>query len=115
MGNIKEINIKNRAYYFFNDMINIKDFHSSLLKIKNHTKVSVFTIKKNNDYENINSVNSFYLMIGEVIEHIENNGNKYLIFDSVDENKEVLKKYKELWDGIKKKIENINDGESKYS
>ena len=54
-------------------------------------------------------------MIGEVIEHIENNGNKYLIFDSVDENKEVLKNYKELWDEIKKKIENINDGECKYS
>ena len=31
-------------------------------------------------------------MIGEVIEHIEeNNGNKYLIFDSSDQNKEVLK------------------------
>ena len=43
-------------------------------------------------------------MIGEVIEHIENNGNKYLIFDSVDENKEVLKNYKELWDEIKKKL-----------
>ena len=63
----------------------------------------VFTIKKINYYENINSVNSFYLMIGEVIEPIESNGNKYLIFDSVDENKEVLKKYKDLWDGIKKK------------
>ena len=33
MGNIKQINIKNRAYYFFNDMINIKDFDSSLIKI----------------------------------------------------------------------------------
>ena len=54
-------------------------------------------------------------MIGEVIEHIKNNGNKYLIFDSVDENKEVLKNYKELWDEIQKKIENINDGECKYS
>ena len=40
--------------------------------------------------------------------------NKYLVFDSSDENKEVLKKYKELWDGIKNKIENINDGEWKY-
>ena len=36
-------------------------------------------------------------MIGKVIGHIEeNNGNKYLIFDSSDENKEVLKKYKKL-------------------
>ena len=33
MGNIKEINIKNRTYYFFNDMINIKDFDPNLLKI----------------------------------------------------------------------------------
>ena len=27
MGNIKEINIKNRTYYFFHDMVNIKDFN----------------------------------------------------------------------------------------
>ena len=44
-------------------------------------------------------------MIGEVIEYIEeNNGNRYLVFDSTDENKEVLKKYTELWDGIKMKL-----------
>ena len=67
----------------------------------------VFT--KTDDYENNNSVNPLYLMIGEVIGHIEeNNGNKYLIFDSTDENKEILKKYKELWDGIKNEIETIN-------
>ena len=54
------------------------------------------------------------LIIGKVDEHIEeNNGNKYLVFDSVelcstDENKEVLKKYRELWDGIKNEIETIN-------
>ena len=34
----------------------------------------------------------------------EKNGNKYLIFDSVDENEEVLKKYADIWDGIKNKI-----------
>ena len=32
MGNIKQINIKNRMYYFFNDMINNKNFDSNLLK-----------------------------------------------------------------------------------
>ena len=42
MRNIKEINIKN-PYYFFNDMISIKDFDSSLLKIdKIRTKILVF-------------------------------------------------------------------------
>ena len=33
MGRIKQTNIKNHTYYFFNDMINIKDFDSNLLKI----------------------------------------------------------------------------------
>ena len=39
------------------------------------------------------------------------NGSKYLVFDSTDERKkEVLKKYTELWDGIKNEIEIINGG-----
>ena len=43
MRNIKEINIKNPSYYFFNDMISIKDFDLSLLKIdKIRTKILVF-------------------------------------------------------------------------
>ena len=43
MRNIKQINIKNRTYYFFNDEINIKDFDSNLLKIdKNLIKILVF-------------------------------------------------------------------------
>ena len=33
MGEVKELNIKNRTYYYFNDIIDIKDFHSNLLKI----------------------------------------------------------------------------------
>ena len=41
----------------------------------------------------------------------EKNKNKYLVLDDVDENKEVLKKYKEVWEGINKEIEIINSGE----
>ena len=36
--------------------------------------------------------------------------SEYLVFDSTDENKEVLKKYAELWDRIKNEIETINGG-----
>ena len=44
------------------------------------------------------------------------NGSKYLVFDSANENIEVLKKYNELWDGIKNEIETINgDKTSKHS
>ena len=33
MGEVKKINIKNRAYYFYNDQINLKDFDARLLKV----------------------------------------------------------------------------------
>ena len=52
MENIQQINIKNRTYYFFNDMINIKDFDSSLIKIdkKSQKNIAIYvgyiTIKK---------------------------------------------------------------------
>ena len=42
------------------------------------------------------------------------NGNKYLIFDSVDDNKELLKKYSDVWSGIKNKIKEVSSGESDY-
>ena len=84
----------------FNNLINIKDFYSSLLKIdkKSYKNIGIYnieyiTIKKIDDYENIDRVNPLYLIIGKAIGHIEeNNGNKYLIFDSEDEDKELLKK-----------------------
>ena len=43
MGLAKQIDIKNRTCYFYNDVINIKKFDSNLLKIKNHIKTLVFT------------------------------------------------------------------------
>ena len=50
-------------------------------------------------------------MINEMIGHFEEkNENKYLVLGDVDENKEVWKKYKEVWNEIKKEIETINGG-----
>ena len=47
MGNIKQINIENRTYYFFNDITNIKDFNSSLIKIeKKYSKDDDYLIMK---------------------------------------------------------------------
>ena len=119
---VKQIKIKNRTYYFHNDMINLKNFNSSLLKIdKKHCKginiyyIRYITIKKNDDYESIYSENPLYLLIDHASGYIEEkNGNKYLIFDSAelrstDENKEVLRKYNEVLNGIKNKIKAIND------
>ena len=55
-------------------------------------------VKKIANYNNNDSVNSLYLMIDKMIGHFEEkNRNKYLVLDDVDENKEVLKKYEEVW------------------
>ena len=35
-----------------------------------------------------------------------------MVFDSTDENKEVLRKYREIWDGIKNEIKTINGGKT---
>ena len=122
MRKIRQINIKNRTYYFCNDQIDLKDFVANLLKIdkKDYKEIDIYylgyvTIKKIVDYNNnINSVNPLYLMIDEMTGHIdEKYGKKYLVLDEIDENKEVLKKYKEVWEGIKKEIETIN-GDEKF-
>ena len=119
MRKVKQIDIKNRTYYFYDNIINIEKLNSSLLKIdkKPYKDIDIYyigyiTIKKLDDYENIHSVNPLYLTIGKVEGHIEEkNKSKYLVFDSTNENKEALKKYTELSDGIKNEIETINGGE----
>ena len=105
MGKIRQINIKNRTYYFYNDQIDLKDFDARLLKIdkKDYNEIDIYyigyvTIKKIGDYNNINSVNPLYLIINEMIGHFEcnsvecnsieeKNGNKHLVLDEIDENK----------------------------
>ena len=70
-------------------------------------------MKRISDYENTNSVNPLYLIIGEVDGYIEeNNGNKYLAFASADKNKKVLEKYIKLWDKIIYHIQTINADKS---
>ena len=119
MGETKEINIKNRTYCFYNDQNNLKDFDAKLLKVdkKVYNEIDIYyigyvTIKKIVNCNNINSVNALYLMINEMIGHFEEkNENMYLVLDNIDENKEVLKKYEDVWEGIKKEIETITSSE----
>ena len=118
MGKVKQINIKNRTCYFYNDQIDLKDFDARLLKVgkKDYKDIGIYyigyvTATKIANCNNINSVNPLYLIINEMIDHFEEkNGNEYLVQDDVDENKEVSKKYEEVWQGVKKEIEMINGG-----
>ena len=118
MEKVKQINMKNRTYYFYNDQINLKVFDATLLKIdkkkqkqKQRDYIGYVTVEIIANCNNINSVNPLYLMINGMTGHFEEkNGNKDLVLDDMDENKEVSKNYEEVWEGVKKEIEAINGG-----
>ena len=77
--------------------------------------IGYVTIKTIDDCGNINSVNPLYLRTDHANWYIEEKGvNKYLIFDSTDENKELLKKYNDVFNGIRDKIKEISSGECDY-
>ena len=115
MGQVKELNIKNQTYYFFDDIIDIRNFHLNLLKIdkKPHKDVDIYyigyiTIKKFSDCKNIHSVNPLYLIIHSATGYFkEKYGEKYLILD-------LIEKYEEVFFGIKSEIETINGGEKLF-
>ena len=72
--------------------------------------------KKVDDCININCVNPLYLRIKNVNGYIEKKGlSKYLVFDSTDENKELLKKYCDVFNGIMSKIREIADDCLEYA
>ena len=115
MGLIKELNIKNQTYYFFNYMIDIRNFQSDLLIIdkKPHKDFDIYyigyiTIKKTGNCRNIHSVNPLYLMMGPAAGYFtKKNGEKHLILDTID-------KYEDVFSGIKSEIEAINGVENMY-
>ena len=70
MRQVKQINIKNHSHYFFDDMVDIRNFYSNSLTVnkKSYKEIDVYNIdyiviKKFSDCENIHSVNLFYLII----------------------------------------------------
>ena len=115
MGETKELNIKNQTHYFLDDMIDIRNFHSKLLKI--HKKpyedndiyyINYITIKKFSDCKNIHSVNPLYLIINSATGYFnQKNGKKYLVTD-------LTEKYEALFSGIRPEIETLNDGKELF-
>ena len=99
MGSIKERNIKNRTYYFCNGFIDIETFDSNNLKLdkKSYKDLDIYnigyvTIKKVGSGYDVNIVNPLYLRINNASGYIEEtNEDKYLVFDTTDENKNYLK------------------------
>ena len=115
MGEVKEINIRNQGYYFCDDIINIKNFHSNLLNIDKKSQEDIdmyyigYIINKNfDDYENIHRVNPLCLIIHYATGYFkEKNGEKYLIID-------LTEKYEEVFSGIKSEIRMLNGGKELF-
>ena len=115
MGQAKEINIKNQTYYFFDDMINIKNFHSNLLKIdkKSHEDINIYyngyiAIKKFRDCENIHSINPLYVKINSATGYFkEKNDEKCLILESTE-------KFEKVFFGIISEIKTLNGGKKLF-
>ena len=108
---IRQINIKSKTYYFYNDLINIKNFNNSKLKLDekgvlgNNVYYIGYITKK--PQWNVNSVNPLYLMINRIKGYFEEvDGDKFLIISS--ENGDIMQKYQGVFDGIKEIIKKIN-------
>ena len=138
LGELKQINIKNQTYCFYND-ISIKNFDAEFLKIykKSYKNIGIYNIgyitKKIDDYENVYCVNPLYLFTDHAsgyieekdlnplhlhIDHasgyVEKGVNKYLVFDSTNQNKKLLKKYNDVWNGIKNKTKEVSNSDFDY-
>ena len=100
---VKYISIKNHPNYFFDDIINIKNFDPNNIKMdeRSYKNILIYNIAyvtiKDLKYMKINSVNLLHLIFNKVNEYFEEiNGNKYLMIVSTNESKEKIKNYKEL-------------------
>ena len=109
----RQLNIKNRSYYFYNDLINVLNFEASDLKLDKKTwkELDIYYIgyvDKDKPAEwKVNSANQLYLIINRFHRIVlEKNGNKFLTIDKRDS---VLKKYGQVFNVIKHHIKKIDD------
>ena len=71
---VKDLDVKNRTYCFFDDIINVKNFDPNNIKTdeKSRKNIFVYSIRyvtiKDSKYVKINSVNAIYLILGTMME-----------------------------------------------
>ena len=110
METIKQINIKNRTYYFYNNIINLGEFDGSKIKVdkKDFNGIDIYYLsyelkKKISECKVINSINPLYLRIMNMNGQFEKGKNDawYLIISGDDD---VFKRLVDIFESIKKKI-----------
>ena len=112
----KQLNIQNRSYYFYNDLISFWNFNERNPKVdkKSWKDLDIYYlgyIEKKPEWH-LNSMNELYFIVNRVYGSIsEENGIKCL---AIDKPENILKKCKEVFSEIKQKIEKISDEEVIY-
>ena len=119
---VKNIDRKNRTYYFFNDIVKIKNFDPNDIKIdkKQYKNILIYYIGyvtiKDSKYVKFYNVNPLYLIFNKVNEYFEEiNGNKYLTLVPTNESKEKIKKYENVWSKIRDLIRSITKISDDYN
>ena len=109
METTKEINIKNRTYYFYNDIIDLYEFDKSKIKVdkKGFNDIDIYYLgyehkNKISEYNVINSVNLLYLRIININGQFKKGRDDmwYLVISD----KDIYKKLVDIFESIKNKI-----------
>ena len=100
---VKDISMKSHIYYFFDDIINIKEFDPNNIKLDENSYKNIliyyiaYVTIKDSKYVKINSVNPLYLMFNKMNGYFEEiNGNNYLTLFATNDSKDRIKNYEEL-------------------
>ena len=111
---VKDVDIKNRTYYFFNDIVKIKIFDPNHIKIdeKSYKNFLIYYIEyvtiKDSKYIKINSVSLLHLIFSKVNGcFAEINRNKHLMLVPINESKEKIYIYEKPWSKIRDLIRSI--------
>ena len=122
MGEIKQIDIKNRTYCFCNDIINLDEFDGSKIKVgrKNFNDIDDICYlgyeykKKITECNEIDSVNPLYLRIKDIKSQFKKGKGDNVWYLIIFGDADVLRKFANIWKSIKAKIEENTGGIVQY-
>ena len=122
MGETKQINIKNRIYYFYNDVIDLDEYDESKIKVdkkKNFNDIDIYYLgyehkKKITECNEINSVNPLYLRIKDMKGQFKKGKGDNLWYLIIFADADILGKFTNIWKSIRAKIEENTGGIVQY-
>ena len=121
MRELKQINIKNQTYYFYNDIINLDEFNGSKIKVdkKNFNDINIYYLgyeykKKITECNEINSVNPLYLRIIDMKGQFKKGKGDNVWYLIIYGDADVFRNFANIWKSIKAKIEENTGGIVQY-